>query len=106
MSDDGQDAQRQRKMMEIVPSNWDKRPLVLASEIKRLLGSVKDEGTDIDSGGMDDNADLWVTVDGREYYINIRPSNNQLLKEGWTREQLGLPPLDSFGSPMPPKEPA
>ena len=46
------------------------------------MTSVKDEGTAIDSGSGDGCADLWVTVQGVEYFISIRKSNNQLAREG------------------------
>lgn len=62
---------------------WDTGARSLAHEIRTmLLASVADQGTGIDSGGGDGNADLWVTVQGVKYYINIRHSNTQLLKDG------------------------
>lgn len=92
-----EDAKRVAHMMQLIPEHWDKAPLILAHEIRAFLMSVKDEGTGIDSGGGDGDADLWVKVQGVEYYINIRKSNTQLLKEGHTRESLGLPPLPPDG---------
>lgn len=85
--------------------DWDASPYSVALEIKRLLSSVKDSTTNIDSGtGLlwpfgapapiegHSSADLWVMIGGKEFYVEIRKSNNQLLKEGVTFEQLGLPP--------------
>lgn len=66
----------------MLPAGWDQKPFGLAGEIRTFLGSVKDEGTEIDSGSGDGTADLWVTVQGVEYFISIRKSNNQLVREG------------------------
>jgi hypothetical protein len=81
MSDDNRN-DRVQQMMETLPSNWDKRPVLLAEEIAAFLKSIKDEGTGIDSGTDGESGDLWVTVQGIEYWINIRKSNSQLVKEG------------------------
>lgn len=63
-----------RIIHDLIPSDWDKRPISLAHELRNLLKSIADEGTNIDSGGGDGMADLWVTIDGVEYYIAIKPS--------------------------------
>ena len=52
---------------------WDTRPLTLAYEVKTFLQSIKDAGTEVDSGTDGKSADLWVTVSGVEYFINIKP---------------------------------
>lgn len=63
--------------------NWDTGARGLSLEIRSmLLASVADHGTSIDSGGGDGDADLWVKVQGVEYYINIRRSNAQIAKDG------------------------
>lgn len=46
-------------------------------EIHSLLQSIKDEGSKIDTGFGMDSADLWVTVGGVEFYIQIKRSNFQ-----------------------------
>ncbi len=98
-------SERERVVMDIGLAHWDGAPYSLALEIIRLLGGMTDDGTGIDSGegrlwpkgaptaieGQAE-ANLWATIDGVEFYITIRKSNNQLLKDGVTREQLGLPP--------------
>lgn len=66
----------------MLPADWDQKPFGLAGEIRAFLGSVKDEGTEIDSGSGDGCADLWVTVQGVEYFISVRKSNKQLVREG------------------------
>lgn len=66
----------------ILPAGWDQKPFGLASEIRAFLSSVKDEGAEIDSGSGDGTADLWVTVQGVEYFISIHKSNKQLVREG------------------------
>jgi hypothetical protein len=44
----------------------------LSSELERFLQTVKDEGTHIDAGTDFRSRDLWVTVGGVEWRINIR----------------------------------
>lgn len=66
----------------MLPTDWDRKPFGLAGEIRAFLGSVKDEGTEIDSASGDGCADLWVTVQGVEYFISVRKSNKQLVREG------------------------
>jgi hypothetical protein len=68
-------------MQGLIPAHWDRSAATLASEIRDFLKNIKDEGTNIDSGGGDGSADLWVTVGGVEYFINIAKSGNQLEKE-------------------------
>ena len=46
--------------------------LSLSSELENFLQTVKDEGTEIDSGTDFRSRDLWVTVGGVEWRINIR----------------------------------
>jgi len=50
---------------------WDNGPYSVASELKRLLASVADHGTSIDSGTMDGQAHLWVTIGGTEFFITV-----------------------------------
>jgi hypothetical protein len=65
----------------ILPPEWDQEPFSLAGEIRSHLMTVKDAGTEIDSGGGDGCADLWVTVQGVEYYVSVRKSNAHLDRE-------------------------
>lgn len=53
----------------------------LRDEISDLLQTVRDHGTVSDTGGGMGQADLWVTVQGVEYFVTVRKSNNQLAKE-------------------------
>jgi len=48
--------------------------LSLSKELSDFLQTVKDEGTDIDAGTDFRSRDLWVTVGGVEWRINIRAS--------------------------------
>ena len=82
MSNDAEKEERVRALMSLVPKDWDSRPLTLAHEIRRLLGSLKDEGTSIDSGGGDGSANLWVTVGGVEYYLTIIRSGQNKTDKG------------------------
>lgn len=74
--------ERAKWLMESLPEDWDKKPILLAHEIRNFLQSIKDNGTEIDSGTDGVCGDLWVTIEGIEYYLSIRKSNNQLKKEG------------------------
>lgn len=101
--DPEQEREEERRVSDIAATHWDGAPYTLALEIKRLLQASKDEGTSIDSGtGLlwpwrapepvagHAEADLFVMLGGCEFYITVRKSNSQLLKEGVTRAQLGL----------------
>lgn len=79
MTDDSD--KRHTIMHGMIPAEWDRKPAGIASEIREFLKSIKDEGTNIDSGGMDGCADLWVTVQDVEYHIGIQKSKAQLAKE-------------------------
>lgn len=79
---DENDADRQRMMMNLAPADWDARPMVLASEIRKFLLAIADEGTGIDSGGGDGRADLWVKIGGKEYFIQIAKSRKQQIADG------------------------
>jgi len=48
--------------------------LSLSKELSDFLQTVKDEGTDIDAGTDFRSRDLWVTIGGVEWRINIRAS--------------------------------
>jgi hypothetical protein len=65
-------------------AGFDTGNIHIAHALGALLAQMKDKGTSIDSGGSQDSADLWVTVGGVEYYINIRKSNAQLEEEAQT----------------------
>lgn len=75
--------ERHKKVLDMVPPEWDRKPLGLASELRGFLQTIKDEGTHIDSGGGDGTGDLWVTVQGVEYFIAVNKSNKQLIAEGF-----------------------
>jgi len=72
---------RATQVANMIPDDWDGKPLGLAHEIREYLKTVVDEGTEIDSGGSDGTGDLWATVGGVEYIINIKKSNFQLRRE-------------------------
>jgi hypothetical protein len=74
--------ERIRAMNDMIPSDWDRKPLGIAHEIRGFLASVKDQGTEIDSGMDATSGDLWVTIQGVEFFITIRRSNKQLKKDG------------------------
>ena len=46
-----------------------------------FLESMKDAGTNIDSGTDGASADLWVKIGGKEWFITIRKSKSQIVKE-------------------------
>jgi len=73
---------RARKMMDMIPAEWDRRPISLIYEIRGFLENVKDQGTSMDSGTNGTCGDLWVTIQGVEYLVTVQKSNAQLAKEG------------------------
>lgn len=76
MSDSDSDSDKRHSIVaRMLPDDWDQRPFSVATELRSLLSTLKDEGTSIDSGSGDGCADLWVTIGGVEYFISIRPSN-------------------------------
>lgn len=44
----------------------------IAKYVRNALELVKDERTSIDSGGGFGCCDLWVKIDGREFFITIK----------------------------------
>lgn len=67
-------SKRIQEVVSVAPKDWDMKPHSLVLEVREFLNSVKDEGTGIDSGTGDGQADLWVTVQGVEYYLTIKRS--------------------------------
>lgn len=63
--------ERVRRVMELIPSDWDKGPMILSTEIRNFLKTIVDEGTNIDSGGGDGLADLHPIICGIEYHVQI-----------------------------------
>lgn len=57
------------------------QPVTIAHEIAQLLRSIKDEGTEIDTGSGMGGADLWITSGGVEWFITVRKSDYQIAKE-------------------------
>lgn len=51
------------------------------AKFRNALDSIKDPGTELDSGSGLGSADFWVTMGGREYYVEIKPSNLQKAKD-------------------------
>lgn len=91
----------------VLSEQGDVAPYTLCLELKRMLAQIVDADTDIDtSAGVlwpfgapnpivgHSEADLYATVGGIEFMISLRRSNPQLLKDGVSAEQLGVPPLD------------
>jgi len=62
---------------QIIPAGWNGALYSVASEIKRLLTSASDHGTNIDSGTMDGLAYLSVCIDGAEYFITVEESSGR-----------------------------
>lgn len=87
MSDNSKD--QERSVFDTATSaGFDMRPYSVVMELKRVLAALADHGTSMDSGTSARSADLWITIGGIEYFINVRPSNNQLIKEGVKAEDL------------------
>lgn len=71
---------------QITPAGWDGTLYSVASEMKRLLTSASDHGTNIDSGTMDGRAYLWVCIDGVEYFITVERSSGRSKNNPFTTE--------------------
>ena len=50
--------------------------LTVRDEIRDLLESIKDEGTEIDGGAGLGSADLWIKIGGKEFYLTIGESKS------------------------------
>ena len=74
-------SEREKEVLNIGMGNMDMRPYSVVLEMKSLLGSLVDEGTSMDSGTMDGEADMYATIGGREYSIIVRASKAQIAKE-------------------------
>ena len=51
---------------------WDNRAAAVRDEIKDFLEEIHDKGTSLDTGGGDNLADVWVTIDGVEYLVTVK----------------------------------
>lgn len=49
----------------------------IRDEIRELTTCIRDHGTSSDGGGGMGKADLWLTVDGIEYFITVTRSLRQ-----------------------------
>lgn len=58
-------------------AGWDTAHFDVSNVIRALLKSIIDQGTAIDSGGGPESSDLWFTIGGVEYYLNVRRSNKE-----------------------------
>ncbi len=73
-----EDDKRVRIVHDLIPSSWDKGPLILAHELRQMLKSIVDVGTGIDSGGGDGLADLHPVIGGIEYHIQITTTRRRV----------------------------
>jgi len=47
----------------------------------KIYKSISGISENVDSGIGVHGMDLWATIDGREYFIEIKASNHQMIKE-------------------------
>jgi hypothetical protein len=80
MTDKGK--RRRETVARMLPKQWERRPYTLATELREVLQPLADQGRTIDTGAGDNRGDLWVTIDGVEYYITVQISKRQLQAEG------------------------
>lgn len=73
--------ERHEMMRDLIPADWDQRPMDVADRIRAFLKTIADPDTNIDSGMSQSGADLWVKVNGVEYFISLSMSNAQKAKE-------------------------
>lgn len=50
-------------------------------KVRDALQTIADPGTDVDSGSGLGSVDFWFMMNGREYYIEVKPSNAQRAKD-------------------------
>ncbi len=55
-------------------------PKALPDAMRSWLETMKDDGTEIDSGGGLGSRDFWVKIDGVEYFVSVRWSNAERMK--------------------------
>lgn len=46
-------------------------------KIREALLSIADKGTKIESGFSQEGMDFWLTIGGREFYVNARHSHHE-----------------------------
>lgn len=74
-----EEEKRAQELANVVMQNMsdeEKRAFSLMQEIKRMIKSIADEGTPIDSGCGGGGSDLWFTVEGVEYIMTVRQSGS------------------------------
>jgi hypothetical protein len=65
---------RRRIVADLRPTDWDVEPAIVTEEIRNLLTSIIDHGTNIDSGCGNGCGDLWFTVGGVEFFMTVSRS--------------------------------
>lgn len=50
-------------------------------KVRDALSLIQDEGKEIDIGLGIDGLDIWITIDGIEYFINMKESLKQIKSE-------------------------
>ena len=55
--------------------------LAFRDELVSLLNNLRDEGTGIDTGSGYGVGDIWVTVGGTEFFIQVQRSRYQAFKD-------------------------
>jgi hypothetical protein len=76
------DDERRRIARGVAPAHWDLTPATFRDELRQVLrATLADEGTGMDTGGGDGQADLWVTCGGVEFFITVKRSGAQLARD-------------------------
>jgi hypothetical protein len=63
---------RIRALLDAIPAGWDLRPITLVQEIRTLIKPLTDEGSSMDTGTANGEADMWFTVGGAEFLMTIK----------------------------------
>jgi hypothetical protein len=50
---------------------WDNDAATIAGEMRFLLASLTDNGTEIEGGGGDNFYELWLKSGGEEYHLTV-----------------------------------
>ena len=65
---------------DLMPPEWDRGPYSVIGELKRLLASIVDAGTNIDTGSAADAAYLYAHIGGVEYKLIVSKTAAELSK--------------------------
>ena len=90
---------REKTIKETMPMHWDKGPYSIACELKDMMQGMIDAGSGIDTGVCEDTAHLWATIDGVEYFIELKQSNAEIIKAPEASQYTAFWPKEDMTGP-------